>query len=303
MPQVDPTSVIVLLIGVMLGAAGIALRLPRAQTRRNETLLSVVSALCLVGFVGAIALLLEPPAGLPSDAEAAPTVSSVESMILSGFYYGFALISVIAALMMLTSRDPVHSALWFALVVLSGSGLFIMAGASFLAAGTVIVYAGAIIVTFLFVIMLAQSHGRAIYDRSARQPNLAAILSFLILASVGTTVIFARAPQPSGEEEGSVNDQIPRLSNALTAQDPLTDTDDPMALVLARGVSETSRFPKATEDGQVNAQHVASLGACLYSDHLIAIEVVGILLFVALIAAVAIATPRTSRTIPKAETT
>ncbi len=69
----------------------------------------------------------------------------------------------------ITSRDPIHSALWFAAVVLSTSGLFLLAEAQFLAAGTVIVYAGAIIVTFLFVIMLAQMEGRAVYDRAARR--------------------------------------------------------------------------------------------------------------------------------------
>ena len=44
-----------------------------------------------------------------------------------------------------------------------------------------IVYAGAIIVTFLFVIMLAQKEGRAIYDRMARAPFLATWTSFLLL--------------------------------------------------------------------------------------------------------------------------
>ena len=73
-----------------------------------------------------------------------------------------------AAVLTVTSRNPVYSALWFASVVLSTSGLFLLAGAQFLAAGTVIVYAGAIIVTFLFVIMLAQMEGRATYDRAAR---------------------------------------------------------------------------------------------------------------------------------------
>ena len=43
--------------------------------------------------------------------------------------------------------------------------------AQFLAAGTVIVYAGAIVVTFLFVIMLAQMEGKAAYDRAARSPG------------------------------------------------------------------------------------------------------------------------------------
>ena len=53
-------------------------------------------------------------------------------------------------------------------------------GRQFLAAGTVIVYAGAIIVTFLFVIMLAQMEGRALYDRAARMPFRATFTCFLL---------------------------------------------------------------------------------------------------------------------------
>src|SRR5437762_1516446 len=86
------------------------------------------------------------------------------------FFYLFALAAIAAGILMITSRNPIHSALWFAAVVLATSGLFLLAGAQFLAAGTIIVYAGAIIVTFLFVIMLAQAEGQAPYDRTARAP-------------------------------------------------------------------------------------------------------------------------------------
>ena len=58
--------------------------------------------------------------------------------------------------------------------------MFLLAGAQFLAAGTVIVYAGAIIVTFLFVIMLAQMEGKALYDRAARAPGSATFTCFLL---------------------------------------------------------------------------------------------------------------------------
>ena len=56
-----------------------------------------------------------------------------------------------------------------------------LASAPFLAAGTMIVYAGAIIVTFLFVIMLAQMEGKALYDRAARAPGSATFTCFLAL--------------------------------------------------------------------------------------------------------------------------
>ena len=71
---------------------------------------------------------------------------------------------------MITSRNPVYAALWFALATLSTCGLFLLQSAPFLAAATIIVYAGAIIVTFLFVIMLAQQAGATVYDQRSRQP-------------------------------------------------------------------------------------------------------------------------------------
>ena len=86
----------------------------------------------------------------------------------------------------MTSRNPIYSALWFASVVLSTAGLFLLAGAQFLAAGTVIVYAGAIIVTFLFVIMLAQMEGKADYDRAARAPAAATFTCFLLFWACST---------------------------------------------------------------------------------------------------------------------
>ena len=88
------------------------------------------------------------------------------------FLYVFGIMAIVGGLLTVTSRNPVYSALWFASVVLSTSGLFLLADAPFLAAGTIIVYAGAIIVTFLFVIMLAQMEGKADYDRAARSPGL-----------------------------------------------------------------------------------------------------------------------------------
>ena len=82
---------------------------------------------------------------------------------------------------MITNRNPVYSALWFALVTLSVCGLFLVAVAPFLAAATVIVYAGAIVVTFVFVIMLAQQSGATVYDQRSRQPFLATVSAFLLL--------------------------------------------------------------------------------------------------------------------------
>ena len=69
------------------------------------------------------------------------------------FYY-LAAASVASAILAVTRRDPVHSMLWVLALFLHVAGIFLLAGAEFLAAVQVIVYAGAILVFYLFVLML-----------------------------------------------------------------------------------------------------------------------------------------------------
>ena len=63
-------------------------------------------------------------------------------------------LSVLAAIMVLISKNPVHSVLWLVVVFFAISGHYILLNAQFLAIVNLIVYAGAIMVLFLFVIML-----------------------------------------------------------------------------------------------------------------------------------------------------
>ncbi|WP_336518069.1 NADH-quinone oxidoreductase subunit J [Pollutibacter soli] len=63
-------------------------------------------------------------------------------------------LAILSALMVVFSRNPVHSVLWLILVFFAISGHYIMLNAQFLAIVNLIVYAGAIMVLFLFVIML-----------------------------------------------------------------------------------------------------------------------------------------------------
>jgi NADH-quinone oxidoreductase subunit J len=63
-------------------------------------------------------------------------------------------LALVAALMMVTSKNPVYSVLWLIVVFFAISGHYILLNAQFLAIVNIIVYAGAIMVLFLFVIML-----------------------------------------------------------------------------------------------------------------------------------------------------
>src|SRR5438132_3572022 len=99
-------------------------------------------------------------------------------------FYCFSAIAIVTGTMLITQRNPVHAALSFALVVLSTCGLFLLQAAPFLVAATIIVYAGAIVVTFLFVIMLAQQTGWSDADRRSREPFIATVAGFVLMGAL-----------------------------------------------------------------------------------------------------------------------
>jgi NADH-quinone oxidoreductase subunit J len=70
------------------------------------------------------------------------------------FFYLFAGVCVASAVMVIVSRNPVHSVLYLILAFVNASGLFMLLGAEFLAMILVVVYVGAVAVLFLFVIMM-----------------------------------------------------------------------------------------------------------------------------------------------------
>lgn len=120
------------------------------------------------------------------------------SMGLVGFsslppvmFWVFALIAVASAGRMITHPRPVYCALYFIMVVLSTAALLLLLGAEFMAFALIIVYAGAILVTYLFVIMLAQQADNpdnpnegAEYDRIPREPLAAVVAGMLMMAAL-----------------------------------------------------------------------------------------------------------------------
>ena len=75
-------------------------------------------------------------------------------MIETLFFYLFASITCFAGLMVISSRNPVHSVLFLILAFFNAAGLFVLLGAEFLAMLLVVVYVGAVAVLFLFVVMM-----------------------------------------------------------------------------------------------------------------------------------------------------
>ena len=227
---------------LVLMAAGIWWLMPRAQHRSKAVGIGLAA--------GGIALLA---VRLHGGAELLPATL---------LFWAFASAAILFAILMITSRNPVYSALWFAMVTLNTCGLFWMRSAPFLAAATLIVYAGAIVVTFVFVIMLAQQSGATAYDQRARQPIVATIAAFVVLAMILGTLKLAR---DSAGETG------PAIGPAAAAANPLSRPPADQPLASMRG-----------------------LGRSLFGDYLFAVELAGTLLLVATIGAIAIA-PRRRR--------
>jgi NADH-quinone oxidoreductase subunit J len=75
-------------------------------------------------------------------------------IVYAMFFYLFAGVCIASAIMVIASRNPVHSVLFLILAFVNASGLFVLMGAEFLAMILVVVYVGAVAVLFLFVVMM-----------------------------------------------------------------------------------------------------------------------------------------------------
>ncbi len=163
----------------------------------------------------------------------------------------FSLIAIVAAVGVIISRRPIYSALFLLVNFATLAALYIMLQAQFLAVVQVIVYGGAIVVLFLFVVMLLG--GGELTDirdpnqplaRRIRWPQVAAlVLAVLLLATVGYGLITGQLNSVQGD-------------------------------------------PAAFGAGRVQA-----IGSVLYTDYLLPFELASVLLLVGMIGAVVLARP------------
>ena len=108
--------------------------------------------------------------------------------VFSFAFYMFAVITVMAGLMVTLSRNPVHSVLWLILAFLSTSGLFVLLGAEFVAMLLVIVYVGAVAVLFLFVVMMLDIDFASLKGEMARAMPLGLLIGVVLLMQIAIGV-------------------------------------------------------------------------------------------------------------------
>jgi len=122
-------------------------------------------------------------------------------------FYVFAIIVVAAALRMITARNPVHAALSLVLAFVASSGLWLLLEAEFLAVVLVLVYVGAVMVLFLFVVMMLDINIAPLREGFIRHLPVGALVALLIVvqlvmvlgpASFG--IEFAPRPAPAAAD-------------------------------------------------------------------------------------------------------
>jgi NADH-quinone oxidoreductase subunit J len=108
-------------------------------------------------------------------------------------FYLFGLVAIVASLVFVTRKSPVSAALWLVITMFSLAALYVMLDAHFIGAIQVLVYAGAIMVVFLFVVMLLNlGHPEDIADARGRGGKLAAGFIGLALLAMLASVWDAR---------------------------------------------------------------------------------------------------------------
>jgi NADH-quinone oxidoreductase subunit J len=245
-PSVSPSGM--LLAGsVATLASSLWLLLPKSSdTVTSRRVGALLGGLALVGF--------------------AATGRSLGCVGDDGVFLTVAAVAVVSALATIVTRSPVYAAIWFAMTLAGVSGVLLVLGAQFLGVATIVVYAGAILVMFLFVLMLAQPSGMASYDRVSNEPMLAAAAGAVLLGLLTLSIGRLSAAEPAA------CCRMPSRADALAGA--------------------TTAGPIVTESGAAGAadegDEVARLGAELFGRHLFAVEVAGVLLLVALVGAIAV---------------
>lgn len=312
-------SPIALYLVCALGAGGIALALPRRGfTQTKDKAFQYLGAVVVTAAFGLAALLLGMKA------------TSAGNPMPNYFFYPFALVSIGASVRMITHKRPVYSALYFIMTIIGSCGMYILLSAEFMAFALVIIYAGAILITYLFVIMLAtqaptgdDDEDLEDVDAVAREPILACAIGFVMVGLI-TAAMFGgigQLPAPTmtqAQAENAVLTQLPRKVDKILDRAGLLDDgwrvardhDTGMAMIDpdARTIviellgndahgheSAISTRVLTSEDwpDSLKADNLDRLGFNLLNDHPMMIEVAGIILLMAMLGATVLARKHT----------
>jgi NADH-quinone oxidoreductase subunit J len=296
-------SPVILYVLLALGGLGVCLALPRRGLNPQP-----IGALIAAVAAGLVILVLTM-----RNVRAHPNI----------YFYIFAVVALGGGLRMITHPRPVYAALYFILTIIASSGLFVLLSAEFMAFALIIVYAGAILITYLFVIMLAtqapigdENEVLAEYDAVSREPVAATVVGFVLLG-VLTTMMFRGVPAlassgEAGVSGGSMGDRallvhLPRkvtrelreagvihpdefVANDERVGGPAIDLDPVNGGVTVADSRGGTRFiPRSAWPEDLDATNIEGVAFALLAEHPGSIEIAAVILLMAMLGAVVLA--------------
>ncbi len=292
------------------GAIGLAIALPKRGSR-----LALLGSIIAGAALGAAFIALLPQ---QADAHASSTTAAADRPGI--LFYILAFIAAGGAIRMITHARPLYAALYFILVIIASAGLFLLLSAEFMAFALIIVYAGAILITYLFVIMLAQEtpdesdwQKLADYDMQSHEPIAAVLAGFILLAAllgVAYQGIESGAPPFGAVANNHGHDDASqtiladpgRAELALMpakVERALADADLLPADATVQGVDSiagiatvilpTGEIQHIDIPDDLRASNVESIGLSMFNDFPVSLELAGVILFMAMLGAVVLA--------------
>ena len=316
-----PTQ-LVLYAATVLGAVALFCMMPRRKSDAPFRLkyLRAAGALLGVATLGAAWIVLCP---LLRGDGLGDTGIGASGM---AFYYVFSALGILSAVRVVTHPRPVYSALWFVMTVIASSGLFLVLAAEFMALAMIIIYGGAILVTYMFVIMLAteprstdDTDDLPDYEQFASEPLLAVAASFVLLAVLLSFMFQPTEPNPLAAARTDA--QVAELLDRQAEVGRLAREPEPVVAVLpvppaavatvdAAGDAPASAVvlrgevaPPLTGDGEAlsfpevpaGVSNLQRVGLDLFEANPLAVELAGVILLLSLIGAVVIANTQVPR--------
>ncbi|MDE0808889.1 MAG: NADH-quinone oxidoreductase subunit J [Alphaproteobacteria bacterium] len=130
-------------------------------------------------------------------------------------FYAFAFVAIAAGVMVVVSRNPVHSVLFLILAFFNASGLFVLIGAEFIAMILVVVYVGAVAVLFLFVVMMLDINFVELRQGFMRYMPIGALIGIILAVELvfvlgawsisGEASLVKAAPIPAAGDISNIN--------------------------------------------------------------------------------------------------
>jgi NADH-quinone oxidoreductase subunit J len=165
--------------------------------------------------------------------------------VQSALFYAFSAVMLFAAFRVITARNPVHAALYLVLAFFQASGVWMLLRAEFLSITLVLVYVGAVMVLFLFVVMMLDINMDSIRQGFWKHFPLAATMGAVIALELAAVLL------------GGFRIREPQVQALATA-------------------------------GAAQVSNTKELGVLLYTEYLYPVQIAALILFVALVAAIAL---------------